>query len=78
MEKVLAENLSLLQDEARLQRMRVAQRLLLNQDALVHIDRLVRGEEAGIPPNACSGKHAKSIPPRQQGAADAAGEGCET
>jgi UDP-N-acetylglucosamine--N-acetylmuramyl-(pentapeptide) pyrophosphoryl-undecaprenol N-acetylglucosamine transferase len=62
--KVLAEKLlSLLQDESSLRRMREHSGSFLNQDALVHIGRLVGGEEAGINPNAAVPENTpKSIP----------------
>jgi UDP-N-acetylglucosamine--N-acetylmuramyl-(pentapeptide) pyrophosphoryl-undecaprenol N-acetylglucosamine transferase len=46
--KILAQKLlSLLEDEPRLQTMREHSGSFLNQDALIHIERMVRGEEQG-------------------------------
>jgi UDP-N-acetylglucosamine--N-acetylmuramyl-(pentapeptide) pyrophosphoryl-undecaprenol N-acetylglucosamine transferase len=49
--KILAEKLlSLLRDESCLQKMREHSGSFLNQDALIHIERLIRGEGTGLKP----------------------------
>jgi UDP-N-acetylglucosamine--N-acetylmuramyl-(pentapeptide) pyrophosphoryl-undecaprenol N-acetylglucosamine transferase len=51
--KVLAEKiLTLVREESRLQKMRGHSGSFLNQDALTHIERIVRGEDGGIASNA--------------------------
>jgi UDP-N-acetylglucosamine--N-acetylmuramyl-(pentapeptide) pyrophosphoryl-undecaprenol N-acetylglucosamine transferase len=62
--KILAQRLiSLIEDDSRLRKMREHSGSFLNQDALVHIERLIRGQETGVEPNAyVSAEPIKEVP----------------